>query len=205
MATYVPGNGIAQVEARFSLNGQRVENTLYYDFKSSTFGDFITAIFDNYQTILWAQLRAICSVNISLQEIFVTDLTTQTSPTAVETSITNPLGVVNTDAVPNGTALVVCFRTNGRGRSSRGRNYIAGIAEGNKTASQFSVGAVVAVESAYAALQDEMGSLGFPQVVFSRFSNGQPRAVGLSQVVTAYDVVTPFTRSQRNRNPGVGV
>ena len=87
--------------------------------------DTIHASLVDLFSLIYGQL----SQDIEFREAYYTDLTSATAPTYTRTSGLPIDGSATNDALPANCALCISHRTNGRGRSSRGRTYIAGIPE----------------------------------------------------------------------------
>lgn len=192
-------------ELRGLLDLQQVETTLYF----SAAGGFSEANMTTLGTdlVTWwdDNLAPILSSEFSLTECFLTDLRTATSPTVSVGPFTTHLGDVGSDSLPNNCALCVSFRTNARGKSSRGRNYLCGIPEASVNGSIIDNTVIAAAVAAYTELRTG-GILGiFQWVVCSRFTGGAPRTEGLTRPVTGELVTNPAIASQRRRRPGVGV
>jgi len=112
---------------------------------------------------------------------------------------------VTGDLLPGNCSLSISFRTAGRGRSSRGRNYFVGLVESQVNGDVVNGGNVDAYQTLYEELIGA-GSVvtGWQWVVVSRFFNGAPRTAGLAQPVTAVVVVDSFIDSMRSRLLGRG-
>jgi hypothetical protein len=155
-----------------------------------------------WKTYMLPQLTS----DYQLRETYAVDLTDNTAPTGTATTSPFPEGAVAEQAAPGGTCLAFSFRTDGRGRSSRGRNYISGFSEqvisGNNVNS-------VAQGVLLQALQDYFNTmaasaLGLEHVIISRIESGIPRLNALVQTVTAITLVDGRLDSQRRRLTGRG-
>jgi hypothetical protein len=100
----------------------------------------------------------------------------------------------------------VSFRTESRGRSFRGRNYIVGLTEDQVTGNDFASGITGLFQAVYELLLDFGQDIAWAWVVASRFSGVDPvthdpipRTTGIATVVTAVTVVDNFVDSQRRR------
>jgi hypothetical protein len=201
---YVPVNGVMQANVRFTFDGQLCENTLYARWGSTDFAGKAAG----FATVILAELLQPMATHqsnrLSYSGIHVVDLTSNSGP-IYDTTSGYPLpGGNDAQPLPNGVALVVTARTALRGRSFRGRNYVAGLLPSQVTDSMFQAGIVSAVLSHYNALTEAMRVSLIPMVVVSRFSGGLPRAFGTATDITTWDNVSRGTRSQRRRNPGIG-
>lgn len=117
--------------------------------------------------------------------------------------ISGPYGVAC--AVSNATACVTML-TGRRGRSYRGRFFLAGMRQAYITGGAISVGAATAIAAALGVL-DGMFWSDHPEwegiVVVSKRTGGAWRGAGIKNKVTSY-VCNPFIASQKRRLPGPG-
>jgi hypothetical protein len=205
---FVPVPFTALFEFRFLVFGQRIENTLW---------------FTNVNEDVWSEQQALDMTNEALThyntvgktlvasdtvftEIVVTDMSSSTAP-----QWTFPMGdIVGTHtgaSLPLNATYTIRFRTNGRGRSSRGRNYVPSLPEGEVVGN--TVGTAFAGDwiDYYSDLAQVMVSPGInsQHVVVSRFEDGAERTSGLVQAVTSYTVADFFVDSQRRRLSGRGL
>jgi hypothetical protein len=111
----------------------------------------------------------------------------------------------STPTLPANVTLAISLRTPFAGRSFRGRTYWIGLTEGsvsgdfvNPTTSQNILAAVrQLIEVVPQPLNAQL-------VVVSRYSNGQPRAVGVATPVTSALLVDTRVDTQRRRLVGIG-
>lgn len=203
---FVPATKVVMAEFRAVLDGEKVENTMYFQFadvgpsvaQMQTLGETLR---DAWIANALPQLPPV----YAFTEMYLTNLTTQTSPTVSVAVPAGQVGGIASPALPNSVTLCTSFRTAGRGRASRGRLFWPALTEPDVTGNVVStarangiLGAIVAVVAAA-----ETGGL-WSHVVVSRFLNGVPRASALIQVVTSYVQVDSYVDSQRRRLPGRG-
>jgi hypothetical protein len=201
---FIPVENTVQVELRFILHGQKCENTLYFHNQDGVSIAAMDQLADDINAWLVPTYMGMLPSSTSLAEVYITDLTTDTSPTVSNTDEAGALGSYTTSpALPGNATVTVSFRTNGRGRGSRGRNYIVGLGEDSVVGNTINPALKTAVENAYLALLPEI-STGWQWCVVSRFLDGAPRAEGLVQMVTNVIVVDPYVDSQRRRLTGRG-
>jgi hypothetical protein len=199
---FVPGPNVWQIEIRGTLHTQEYENVIYAlrgpegagpsDIALAISG-WLSSTFDSNfgPELIW-------------DEIYMTDLTTATSPTfSLPLSPVIP-GTALSECAPGNVALCVTFRSAGRGRSSRGRNFYGGLPIGNITGNVLDLGAAQAIRDDVEALRGIILSNGWQMVVFSRETGGVPRTVGLAQPVTAIALTNNNIDSQRRRLAGRG-
>lgn len=204
-SAFVPFVDTMQANVLMTLNGQQIENTLYFSFPDLTFVAAAAIVGPILKTQLVTPMATHQSNRLTYRGIHMVDLTADDAGVADYTTGFPIVGGNDAQPIPNGTALVLTARTANRGRSARGRNYIAGLLDSQMTDSVYQSGIVTACLVIYNDVVDSAASSGTPNVVASRFHNGVAREVGQSLLVTLWDNVQRGSRSQRRRNPGVGV
>lgn len=202
---FVPAANTAMAELRYQWNEQQVENTLYFEASASLSLTLMETLANDLSAWWQAGLRAQQVPDLQLREIFITNLTTNTSPTFSLTDGLPLSGGKLGDGVPNNCALCVSFRTGGRGRSARGRNYVPGLEDGSVTGSVVNGSYAAAILAPYSDLIGA-GALtsGLQWCVVSRFSGGVARTAALIQPITSVLLVDDVIDSQRRRLPGRG-
>lgn len=187
----------------YSLHGQTIENVMHVEDGA---GWTVTKL-NNLAALFAAwwntDLRTHLDNDISLQRIKCTDLTTQTAPTVTYTTGLPLAGTQVGNTLPNNCAAVVTFRTALRGRSYRGRVYIAGMDDANVTNSAIAAAWASAIETDFANLNADLVAAGQEHVVLSRYTNKAARAAGVGTPVVSYEVDGDMD-SQRRRLPGRG-
>lgn len=150
-----------------------------------------------------SELAPLLSDDWSAQRVIGVDLTTATGP-RVDVGSATP-GGISGEANPNNVAAVVSFRTNSRGRSGRGRNYVPAIPGSLVTLNTIDPALIASLIGAYSLL---MGpgtfEAGWEWVVLSRETGGVPRANGLALPITGVVMVSDQVRSMRSRSVGHG-
>jgi len=201
MSQFVPASNVVQAELRMVSNGEPIENTLY--FERAAPWDIITmdALGAALQTWWGAGLATQLCNTLSLNEIYLTDLTTQTS-LAITHPVTPPIVGSMPDApCSNNVAFCISFRTSNRGRSARGRNYIGGLTEtivnGNLVSSTFAnnVRGIYSQLIALAAGQD------CTWIVCSRWQNKVPRPQAVRYLIREVVYTNLVVDTQRRRLP----
>jgi len=157
---------------------------------------------DAIEDWLTTELLPELTTSLLVEEIKAYDMTSSISP--VVSHFVSLAGSVAAPAVPNNVALVASFRTDNRGRSGRGRNYLAGLQNTIGDTLKTSVGKAAAIAVAYANLNSFLAPLGFEHIVVSNFTGGAARAAGLKQDVVEYIVNVDYD-SQRRRQAGRGL
>lgn len=210
---FVPAANVAMVELRMIFAGQKVENTLYFENLSTWSPTSLTALATALEGWWRDNYAPLTSDTVRLNEIAATDLTTATSSAIILPALSDSVGEQITGALPNNVSLCVSFRTALRGRSFRGRNYFVGLNIGQYDGNSVLVTTVGAIQDAYSLLLPSGGVVpsGVNWVVLSRFSGMSgtppeptPRPAGVTEPVTAVQIVDPTIDSMRRRLPGRG-
>jgi hypothetical protein len=204
---FVPAADTVKVDFRQTLYGQQISNTLYF---RSIAGPFGVADVDTLTTELvqfWdIGLAPNLVEDLELRELYVTDLTTQTSPTWTYPVVPAGAGDLSVPGVPGNVTFCVSFRAAGRGRSSRGRNYIAGLAETDVTGNTYDGTRADSLVQAYIdgiLTNSDLTAL-WEMVVVSTVENKAPRSSALIQPVTSVLYTDLTVDSQRRRLTGRG-
>lgn len=178
---------------------QTLANILYFTrtggWDEATMEDLADAL------ITWwdATLKTMANSALSLTGVTVTDVETSTGPTITVPVSPASAGGGAGPATPTNAAAVVTFRTAGRGRSARGRNYVGGIDMDNiSSVTDITSGLAAGLIAAYEDLADVESALTATHVVVSYYFEKAPRATGLIQPVTSYTCDTAID-SQRRR------
>lgn len=209
---FVPVLNTAEAQLVVRLDSQTMENTLFFQLPTdpsaadllSLGGDLIAWWGDN--------IAPQVSAAAELIEIVCTSLTSDTSPSVTSVPPVAALGLVSGDFLPTNASLAVSFRTNLRGRSFRGRNYVIGLTESQVTGNHVSNVSVAAYKAAYEVLLPAGGAFtdDWAWVVVSRFHGVDvnhkpiPRTAGVRTAVTSVVIVDDVIDSQRRRLPGRG-
>lgn len=202
---FVPAANTVMCELRYLMGGVQAENTLYYRRTSGTVTPGVLQSIGSALVGWWAAgIAPLVSNQLELNEVYMTDLTTATSITGTFAPTVPVFGSDTADPLPNNVSLAVSFRTAGRGRSSRGRNYIFGLTDSDASGSRINGPVVNSIQTAYASLIPLLVDEAFEWVVVSRFTNGNPRSQALVQPITGVVVVDDVVDSQRRRLPGRG-
>lgn len=150
-----------------------------------------------------AELAPLLSEDWTSERVRVIDLQTITGP-VVERQVVAAGGVTG-EAAPNNVAACVSLRTDQRGRSARGRNFVPGIPNSVITLNTLSNTFINDLVTAYTTLTGAgVFSAGWQMVIVSRVSDGQPRVEGLPIPVTSVTMVGTSVRSMRSREIGHG-
>jgi hypothetical protein len=201
---FIPVVNCVMAELRFTLDGQKVENTLYFQRASAWTAPLGVLLGDHLYTWWVDNMAASLTDSLTLDSVHVTDLTAVDGfavdfvPDVAET------GVVGATSVPNNCAICISFRTEARGRTGRGRNYIMGMPQTHVTLNTLDTADGIAFVAAYNALPTVAGASAATWVVVSRFLDSLPRDVGITRSITTVILLDLTIDSQRRRLPGRG-
>ena len=201
---FQPVAATALVEIVQELDSQIIENTLYFrranNYTVSQLEDLCASIEEWWTTLVLPNLAEALTLN----RVIATALHASTGPQFVRPASDPFAGGINSDPLPNNNALCVSFRTGLLGRSFRGRNYVAGIAESDTLKSRVNAGRAEAIRAAYADM-DSLVPGENVWVVVSRTVDGVVQSpTALTNAVTAVVLVDTVVDSQRRRSPGRG-
>lgn len=202
---FVPVADTIQAEIRMSLDNQLIENTLYFQSRPDATDPTLVALGNSL--LLWwtVNYRVKLPDSVTLREIYLTDLTTASSPThTTPAPAPAPAGSAATPVMPNNVTIAVSFRTAARGRSFRGRNYFGALGETQISSNTVDGATQAGIVAAYQALLSGDIADDWIWGVVSRYSGGAPRAAGLFTPVTSVVITDPIVDSQRRRLPGRG-
>jgi len=208
---FVPAANTASIDVVYSLDGQRVENTLYALRNTAWTPAQIQQLAQNVTSWAANELLPQLASSITLLRVETRDISVQNGALGIFVADVGTIGGVADESEPNNVAACVSFRTGIAGRSFRGRNYVAAIPDNAVNTNTLTNAFATAILAAYGELNATWLALtSSVHVVLSRFSgvdaNGDPipRAVGLTTPVTAYQFTDLIVDSQRGRLPGRG-
>jgi hypothetical protein len=203
---FIPVDNVIEAELRMRLDGQRIENTLYF-YKVTGWSAADVPVVFNALLVWWNTYYSVpVSSQLSLNEIKITDLSSETGfAFEIPTPTPKPTGDSADPSAPNNVALCVSFRTASRGRSARGRNYVPGIPKTAITANTVDTVTTTAIAAAYNQLLTVADTLGADWCVVSRRHNNDWRPAGVVSLINAATLVDSTVDSQRRRLPGRGL
>lgn len=203
---FIPVLNVAQASVRYTVSGQLCENTLYFLYTTTPGSEDLIDLATYLKGWRATFLKPIQGAHCLLREVYCTSLVSATSPTGAWVENPPDAGTYSGTPLPNNVTVAVSFRTEGRGKSSRGRNYALGLTE---TALSSTLGQ--SVQAAYAedllAAYEELINnppTDWNWVIVSRYTEGAPRASGLYIPVTSVILADSTIDSQRRRLPGRG-
>lgn len=200
---FVPTANTVMAEIRMLWDVQKVENTLFFQGSSTVDAAELTALGDALVSWFETNVQPLQSSEVLLREIYLTDLTSESALTHTRPVVPNTPGGTSSPSLPNNVSLTVSFRSAGRGRFSRGRNYFVGLSEGQVVNNAVSLAFADDLALAYQALLTALPA-GWTWVVCSRYTAAGPRVAGFNSPVVAALVVDNVVDSQRRRLPGRG-
>src|ERR1044072_9286965 len=123
---YQPAVDVAQVLLMGRVDGQMTINNLYFQISGGGITPVnLNALLTTVRTWWTTGVVSLLSDDFSAERVIGIDLTTQTGA-RVELAAPAP-GGVSGEANPNNVAACVSIRTDQRGRSARGRNFVPAI------------------------------------------------------------------------------
>lgn len=200
--TFIPTLNAIKVTLIGTIAGQEIVIDITIGTPAAvTLGDLSAASVD---CIDWlsTEMLPILTDSYEFNECKAYDLSSVSAP-VISTPLTLA-GAINSAPVANNVAMVTSFLTLGRGRSARGRNYLAGIQSIGGTPTSSDPTIPPQVVAAWAAINSYLNPDSLDHVVISTRTGGADRAAGLKQNVTNYRTNADWD-SQRRRLAGRGV
>lgn len=201
---FIPVPNTVQAELIYTWDGETCENVLHYEAEGAPDLSEMTALAAALVSWWGTNMKSQVAQNCSLTGIKIVDLNAFNAP-GIDYSTGLPIaGTSVSESLPNNVSLAISKRTVFRGRSYRGRIYQVGIPEGqvggNTVSSTWRTNVLNAWEL---AKEFVAGGETFKMVVVSKYSGGEPRAEGMTTVVTNFTTDGKID-SQRRRLPGRG-
>lgn len=200
---FIPVENTCQCELIFLLDGQFVENTLYFERAGAWTVEDAMAYAETIYDWWVAELSPNTSSAVTLQRVRMTDLSAADALSVEYVPVTPANGGNASPALPNNVTMTTTFATAGRGRSSRGRNYYVQLTEADVAANVVLAARVASAQGAYAALMIIADGDPVDWVVVSRYHNNAPRVTGETYHITSTRT-NNIVDSQRRRLPGRG-
>lgn len=192
-----PDGVLAVVEQ--SVGADDYTNTLWFELLVGQNHD-LQGLADWLHNWWGSQIMPNLSTSVALTNVRAYQMDTASSPAVDSTGAAVPGGQAGAPA-PISAAMVATFYTGGRGRSSRGRNYIAGWTDDDVTAIQLADGTLVGnIITAYEYLRDNIQqNTGYVWVVASKQNGGVPRTEILGTQIASIESRSSLLGSQRRR------
>lgn len=201
---FVPFVNTAKLELVYRWDNQIVENVLHYQTTQAPTVGIMEQLAGAVSGLWNLYLKPLQTSSSQLTAIKVTSLVTDNAPGIEYTSGLPVSGTGSAASVPNNVAVVVKWTTALRGRSYRGRTYHLGIPQASVSASALTSGYRTSLLQAWGNFVIVGTNPTWNLVVASRFTNNQPREIGLATVVNGLSI-NPTVDSQRRRLPERGL
>src|SRR5205085_2724603 len=169
---FIPVTNAVEVEMRMVLDNQSIENTLYFSNTSAPEPISMRTLALNLTSWWTVSLAPQYPIEVVLREVVVTDLSSATGPQVSEVPSGGVPGTFGQPALPSNVSLAISFRTAMRGRSFRGRNYVAALTEGHVVNNTVGSATVTAFVDAYNGILTTVTATPSPWVwvIVSRYS-----------------------------------
>jgi len=208
---FVPVPNVLEVDPLYLQDGQRVENTLYFEKSSGWSPSDITDWLSQVNDLITDQLMPFLANSIQFIELIARLLDTASSIGATVPITPVVTGGVGGGSAPNSVSYAISFKTGLTGRSFRGRNYVPGLPSALISGNTVDAGWRGNIIGFYLALQEAAATNGTPWVVVSRFSGVDPvtgdpipRATGVTTPIITVSTFDMTVDNQRRRLPGRG-
>jgi hypothetical protein len=205
--TFVPVANTCQVELRYSLFGEAIENVLYFtrflgvnQAQNQNIAEWVADWWED-------QLRTIQRDDLTLREVYSRCLTSEDSHQYTDTRYTGYAGEYTSgNPLPGSVSFAVSFRTGFAGRSNRGRNFACALSTVQTDANQVTStyrDAIVGIYEQFLQPSPWISS-SWAWVVVSRWNNHEQREFGIATPVVTVLAVNDDLDSQRKRLAGRG-
>jgi hypothetical protein len=206
---FVPVPDVCAIEMRFTRGGQQVENTLSFHNNLGVDTTNMLTLATLCAEWWYNTLRAVQANSLVHTEVYARSLDSDVAPTVTYTGRSGATGALatGTTLLPNNVTFCISFRTNGRGRSYRGRNYLLGMTSAWKAdVNTVDTGYANAAVAAYEELLPggTYDPTPYRWVVASRYYNKAPRNPGIAIPITTVLYVDNNIDSQARRLTGRG-
>lgn len=200
--TFIPFPNGARVVVEFGA-GASVVWTNGFHFTKNNFNDSdLEALAACADTYWGGSLLDVLSDDMHYTQSIAYDMRTDGGTLRVNSTSAGP-GTQSGDMLPVQTALVLTHRTALRGRSYRGRTYVAGLGEDKFLGGMYDGPTVATIVTKCGQFFTQAQTLGWEPVVASYFHNGVPRAAAVGTIIEytqARDYI-PGTQRRRSIRP----
>lgn len=200
----MPAPNIAKVIVKHTCQGQDILNMFHFSKPTAINQSDLDGLASDVSNLWIANIMPLVSNQLVLTEVDAVDLTTQSGPESQ--FIVNPTvpGTLTSPMLPSNVALVLTKRTAKRGRSYRGRTYIAGATQAEESGPlEIGTATLSSFLTAITTVLTDSTLAPFVAGVLSYFLNGVPRSTGVLEPITAVSANTQWD-SQRRRLFGRG-
>lgn len=202
---FIPTPGACRFAVTQTLFGQDVVNTIWMDRTDEAV--WTSANITIACSFLWSFWEGFIMTFLSNDITLVSvDGWSQDSDSAPVGSYSDtPVnGEIVSQSLPAQNAFVIKFGTGKRGRSYRGRNFIAGLPEVDVDDDKMDAGFIAALVGSFEGLNDVLDTANCRHIIVSHQHNGVVLEEGEITPVTYYEATSPGIRGQRRRQFGVG-
>lgn len=158
-------------------------NNIMYDFWTDTYDDQI-------------------GTGCSLYQIKTVSLESESASFALLVIDPAVTGQRTSPVLPTNVSATCTFLTGNRGRSYRGRWFVAGMTEDMVTGNLLNTAHHDALQASFAAMPSLLTGTDFAHVIASRFHNGVARAIGVYTYVLTYRMNFPVYTQRRRLRQG---
>jgi hypothetical protein len=196
---FIPVNNAARFELIYTVESQRIENTLWIHRKTTAWTAANLATMAGRLVTWWTASYAPRTFDgLQFEKIVATDFTSQTTPRIEYVSGLPLLGTDANDPCPNNVTVAISLRTALRGRSYRGRVYHCGMTVAMVAGSKLAAGWNALLAACYNALLTAVNDTDHELVVCSQFNNHAWRGAGVVTPIIAISIDDNLD-SQRRR------
>lgn len=195
--TFIPTPHGARIVINWALGTQTYSYVFYATMDGYVFDNQVQ-LAANIAGAHTGTLRNMFSTGVDYKNTTVYDARELDGPIVVNTVNAGNGGVAN-EALPINTAVCVTLRTGARGRSARGRKYIAGWAEAAAAGGQWSAGTATNALAYVQAILAQITAAGFTPVIRSIQENGVKLTVANTRAITSSQVRNTQVATQRRR------
>lgn len=210
---FIPAVDTARVSMHFTQAGQQLENVFYVQSVASWDETSLNALGLIIEAWWTTSMASFISDTVTLVEIVLRDMTTDTGVEVVYTGGLPTPGTNSNAALPNNVTAAIKLLTALGGRSFRGRQYIIGLTQDSVSSdmNHLTPTAVTDLTIDYNALMTDIDATYTPGLVVASFYHGVdtdhkpiPRATAVLTAVTSLAFADDVLDSQRRRLPGRG-
>lgn len=202
-SVFVPIPNCVSVQMVHLVQGQICENVYHVAVGAPPTSTSMNAIAAAFKTWWLAHLQAMEPTQVSVDNIIVTDLSSQLGGTVDYVTGLPISGTNATPTAPMNVTVAIKWLTGNRGRSYRGRSFHIQLRTDQYTGSVLNGTNAADLTTNYNALITAITAGGWMLAVASRIQNKVPRITGLATFITGL-AVDPVIDSQRRRLPGRG-
>lgn len=200
---FQPAPSIAGAVISGTMDSQLVELTSSWFASAAITGVNLASLALGLANWTTDTLAPLLSRDVSFSGVRCVDLGSATGVVAEAPAVAT--GGVDQESAPNNVAACVSLRTDQRGRSGHGRNFVMGLPNNLVTLNTLDAGFMTDLQTAYETLIGAGAFVpGWQMVVLSRQTGNALRAEGIGIPITSIRFVTNKVRSMRSREVGHG-